>query len=299
MFRRQLLLYSVFLLAKVDAQPVTAFKLFNSGKTKRGPLLQGFDVLTTPGEDVVLKARLSRVVASGSSEPLRRKKIYFSIAGQRLGQALTSEAGIAGMKYSAPKVGDYRIGLSTSRRDATKITDSSLLVKVVEPRAFLLLVDVEKVLHESSSKRFPFIPNVELPAMPLAKETLNALAESRSLVFISSSDGSHIQKIKHWLALRQMSIAPVLCWDLPANSEKASIRKAEHIRALAATFPNILGGIGNRRADAVALNSNGLASYIIGSVPLDKSEIANLKVFVDWKGIMNSFKMRKRFNSFR
>ncbi|MDA0841110.1 MAG: hypothetical protein O3B01_26280 [Planctomycetota bacterium] len=289
MHRWNLLLCSVCSLAFVEAQPITAFKLFNRGNTKRGPLLQGFDVITTPGEDVFLKAMLSRVVASGSSEALSRKKIYFYLAGQRLGESLTSTAGIAGIKYSAPKVGDYRIGLSTSRRDATKITDSNLLVRVVEPRAFLLLVDIERVLHESSSVRFPFIPNAELPVMPQAVETLTALAESRSLVFVSSSGGGEIQKIKDWLALRQLPVAPVLCWDLPSNPEKASLLKAEHIRMLAGMFPNILGGIGNRRADAVALNSNGLASYIITRDPLDKSELANLKVFTGWDEVMTLF----------
>ncbi|MDP6117040.1 MAG: hypothetical protein QGG53_34690, partial [Planctomycetota bacterium] len=84
-------LCALFVLTTVDAQRITPFKLFKGGKSKGGTLLQGFDVITTPGEVVFLKAMLSRVVTSGRSEPLSRKKIYFSLAGQRLGQALTSE----------------------------------------------------------------------------------------------------------------------------------------------------------------------------------------------------------------
>ncbi|MDP6359490.1 MAG: hypothetical protein QF473_30495 [Planctomycetota bacterium] len=290
-------LCALFVLTSIDAQPITPFKLFKGGKSKGGTLLQGFDVITTPGEVVFLKAMLSRAVTSGRGEPLSRKKIYFSLAGQRLGQALTSETGIAGVKYTAPRAGDYRIGLTTSRRNATRITDASLLVRVIDSRAFVLMVDVEKVLHDSSSVRFPFVPNAELPSMPLAKETLGALAETRSLVYISSSDGSNIRKVKEWLALRRMPAAPVLCWDLPGSSEKASVRKTERIRALAGKFPNILGGIGNRRADAEALNKIGLAAYIISQTPIDKSELANLKVFTDWRGIMSRFSRSKRFKA--
>ena len=226
-------------------------------------VIQGIDVMATPREEVELVASLARYSGPGHHRPVAGRKVYFLIGDKRIGLAKTSDRGYAVIRYRTEDPGDLVIRLSTSRRSGNSRTQGRLFVRVQDRRFPVLLVDVEKTLHDLSSIRFPFTPNEGVSAAPGSVAALKALSRYRSVVYISSGGGSSAWKLREWLGLRGFPAGPILHWPLPGEPARAAQRKAELTRELKNTFANIIGAVANRAADAVACHQSEIACFLV------------------------------------
>lgn len=253
-----------------------------------GTILQGQDVLAVPEAEVSLVARIDRTGLDGVRYPVSDKTIHYSLEGKRLGEARTSQSGAAVLRYRVGGPGDYPIRLSLSRRERAGRGTSEILLRVAKAETELMVVDIEKTLHALSALRFPFTPNQDIPAMEGSVETLNTLALRRSLVYLSSGDPSSAWKVRGWLKLRGYPSAPVLYWSLPQEDQEASKRKTLLMKNFISQFPNLLAGIGNRRADAVACQENRMASFLI-TTEAELNLPTGTHVYASWRELGTLF----------
>lgn len=264
-----------------------------SKRAGTGVLLQGLDVLALPGEEVELVARLEKHLGPGHQRPIVDKKVLFFLDGKRLGYARTNDAGRAVLRYRTGQPGAYAIRATTSRRGTGTDRSSPILVKVVDRRTPVILTDIEMTLHNSSSLRFPFTPNKDLGPLPDSVDALRRFSELRCLVYLSSGDGSSAWKIRDWLDRQDYPPGPVLHLDLPADPEAAAKQKSEQIRHLSSRFSNIVAGIGNREADAVACQENRIASFLVTPDP-ETGYPTGTQVYASWKRLLGSVSSRWR-----
>jgi len=264
-----------------------------SKRAGTGVILQGLDVLALPGEEIELVARLGRHIGPGRRRPIAGKRVHFCLDGKRLGYAETNDAGRAVLRYRTGQPGAYAIRTSTSRRRAGASRSSQILLKVVDRRTPIVLTDIEMTLHNCSSLRFPFTPNKDLLPLPDSIDALRWFSELRCLVYLSSGDGSSAWKIRDWLRRQNYPSGPVLHLGLPADSDAAEKQKAEQIRQLCSRFSNIVAGIGNREADAVACRENGVVPFLVPP-ERETGRAAGTHVHPSWRALLRSASRRWR-----
>jgi hypothetical protein len=253
-------------------------------------VLQGPDILAVANEEVDLMARLEKQLDSGHREPVVGKKVHFWLGERRLGQARTGDSGLATVRFRAEEPGDHLVRLSLSRLGTGSVRSSAIFLRVIERPTPVILVDIEKTLHDHSSLRFPFIPNEKVVPLPDAAEVLKWLSDFRSIVYLSSGDGSAGWKVREWLDGHGFPGGPVFHWATAPEPETGARQKAEKLRLLASKFPNIVAGIGNRRADAAALQANSLDSFIVTQER--EGFPAGTHVYASWKDLRKSMSSR-------
>ena len=219
------------------------------------------------------------------------EQLEFSVAGKRVGTAMTGGDGRAFLEYTPRMRGNQVI---TARLVPSKRVESSEATATLacwERRRPILLVEAAALVEAPSAPSLPFPslplerarPTGLIPA-PDAADELKRLSEFfYNVVYLSSSDRQEIGKgedLRGWL--RQQRFPTGL--SLTVNpGETALSAKIEELRADG--WDNLKAGIGRTREFAEALTAHRMAVVIIPASSRDEEVPKKAFLAKDWKEV--------------
>lgn len=226
----------------------------------REAVLTTYDQVCLPGEPIELRAQLE----SGGwiRSDIEKEKIAFYRNGEKLGEALTADEGMAKIPYLADGDGFFQF---EARLESEKYFSktSPLLVRVAPPETKFLVVDIDNTLSDLSPILMIFYENANIPPLKGAPETLQELSREYTIVYLTGRDEVLSPKTKRWLAENRFPPGPVFFWDFTHTPTSKRKYKSEAIQTLGRKFQLIQIGIGNSVGDAFAYLTNGLQSFIL------------------------------------
>ncbi len=231
---------------------------------KKKAYLKGYDALALPGENAQLRAKAEKGKRLGLRPDLDDEVVEFLSDGKVLGSAETNDDGIAAIYHKFDKTGRYFVTVHMGAKSEYGAKEDTLLVEVCDPKARLLVCDIDHTVADVSATKFVFKKNEDVPALPGSPEALTRLSKHYTLVYITARDDAFLRKTKDWLALRKFPRGPVFFWDFGGSNLSHEKYKTREIAAIKKRFPNLAVGVGDKVSDANAYLANGLQAIIIG-----------------------------------
>lgn len=232
-------------------------------KEKPRAKLQGYDGITLPGEEVILKAKLEK--DDFFHRDLEDQKILFRRGQEVLGTAITGEQGIGRIAYRPEKEGTYRITVALDPRSPYQGDEAEIFLQVIPKDRKILICDVDHTVADISSLKFLITPNEEVEPLTGAPEALDRLSQTYQILYLTARDDAFMRKTKAWMEEKDLPRAPIFFWDYLGSVSQSHTRfKKEQIASFKEKWPNVAVGVGDREGDAKAYLENGLAAYILG-----------------------------------
>lgn len=246
------------------------------GGRARPVVFNSYDSLCPEGEKVTLQVQLVR-------DEFRRRgvancRVSFQWDNKTLGQAVTDERGRAALLWQAPKIGDYLISVSTAGNKPYTSAKDRLLCSVRPKGKRTLIVDIDNTL--AVTRDWYFIDDfTNAPIVPGAQESLTALSQRYSIVYLTARMLRHRRQTLQWLASRGFPRNPAVFLqldDYPSyNQEKY---KTESIARLRKKCSRFIAGVGDKESDGKAYLANEMRAIIID----DKEETGNFEYVSSW-----------------
>ena len=139
------------------------------------------------------------------------------------------------------------------------------LLAEVAPDREIFITDIDATISDASSARALVADNARIRPMAGSVEALRRIKERYQIVYVTARNFRYTAKTKGWLAMHHFPPAPLitrsaLWWRKPSRAYKR-----ETLAALAARWPNIRAGVGDRTGDVLAYASVGAAAFLIGA----------------------------------
>lgn len=148
------------------------------------------------------------------------------------------------------------------------------LLAEIPPDREIFVTDIDATISDASSARAILADNARIRPMAGSVEALRRLKDRFQLVYVTARNFRYTAKTKDWLAMHNFPAAPmitrsVLWWIQPARAYKR-----EALASLAARWPNIRAGVGDRTGDVLAYAAVGAAAFKIGASSAPDGAIA-------------------------
>lgn len=243
-----------------------------------GVLLYGRDVLTPPGREVALWARLRTPHAFRGIEKVT---VAFSRDGQAIGQAVTDKDGIAVLAWRPPGVGDYTIHAQPTalppdvdHEDVGAVkTSYKILVCVRSPQQQFLVTDLDGTLVEDG--RVAVLTQENPRRMPHSVEALQRLAEIYGIIYLTARPDELTRKTRHWLRANRYPPGILITCEHPRPNAECRF-KTQRLADLRRDFPALCAGVGDQASDVEAYLSNDMTPYLLQPAPKDKRDLREL-----------------------
>jgi hypothetical protein len=235
-----------------------------AAEDKDPALLQGYDALALPGEDVRLAAKLEKMGALRFRPDIEDEEVIFSLNGQALGSNRTDDDGVAAVFYAFKKPGRYTVRAALPGTSEYRADPAPVLVDVCDPKTRFLVCDIDHTIADISSLEFIVTDNKDVPALPGSVEALRRLARHYHIIYVTARDDAFMKKTRNWMALRRFPRGPVFFWDFLGAKLSHRKYKTRRLAAVKKRFPNLVAGVGDKVGDAEAYLANGLRAIIIG-----------------------------------
>ena len=240
-------------------------------KEKLAAKLQGYDAITLPGKEVILKAKLEK--DDLFKRDLEDQKVIFRIGAEVLGEAISGEQGIARISHTPAEAGKHEITVALHSDSPYQGDEGRILLLAIPEDRKILVSDIDHTVADISSLKFLTTRNEEVPTLPGAPEALTKLSEKYQVVYITARDDAFMRKTKKWLDIKKFPRAPVFFWDFLGSPSQSHTRyKSEQISEIKKTWKGVEVGVGDRRGDAVAYIENGIKAFIIGDEDAEDTE---------------------------
>jgi len=239
-------------------------------------LLLGYDVLTTPGRTVTLRARLQKGKLLRDQEG---EEIRFRLDGELRGRGRTDNGGFASVAFTPPRVGDYELQVewSPQGRGPSSAIRARLLVACRPADAPMVVTDIDRTL--AATRKRDFVGGEAMP-LPGAADAMKRIAKQRTVVYLTHRPDYLGRKTKQWLARHGFPRAPLFlsrARQFLLGSEKFKSRALSEIRK-DFTGPGI--GVGDKVSDARAYRTNGLKPVLILHIDAD-ADAGDLRELAD------------------
>ncbi len=232
---------------------------------KKSAKLQGYDVLTTEGKEVVLRAKLERQGALGINPDLNGHEIVFLFEGKELGRSKTIDDGTASFHWSIPesKIREWEFQVSLPEASRYESQETFLRVFLRDQKRPSLVIDLDGTICASSELEVGMKEASEIEAIEGAAAALQELSKSFYLIYLTARDDALINKTREWLDLRGFPHAPLLVRDIKLWNLSAEKYKTNRLLELKKEF-HLFAGVGDRKEDALAYMAAGMQAYLIG-----------------------------------
>ena len=237
--------------------------LASQEKEKPKAKLQGYDAISLPGQEVILKAKLEK--DDFFHTDLEDQKVIFRRGADVIGAAITGAQGIARVSYRPDKEGTHHIEVAIDPGSTYQAEAGTVLLQAVPKERPILICDVDHTVADISSLKFLITVNEDVQPLPGAPEALKSLAETYQILYLTARDDAFMRKTKEWMEMHGLPRAPIFFWDFLGSPSLSHARfKKDRLADLKAVWPNIEVGVGHKKKDALAYVANGLLAYIFG-----------------------------------
>ena len=267
-------------------------------------LLKAYDVLTLPGEQVQLSARLQ----SGTIQrDLSGRSIRISRNGWLAKRVITDDEGFGTATFTPRRPGDYVFSIEAEPAGlvSTPPEPVELLVACRSSAEPMVIVDLDKTLAYTKSWRF-FSQNPD--PMPGSVAVMRRLAKDYTVVYVTHRPQQYAHQTKMWLGRHGYPAGPLLMPEVVDFARGSRRYKTKELIKLKSKFPNIRIGIGDKISDTQAYHDSGLKSFLILQSqgcddPKDYLELAqeldrlqeDVQVVCDWSQIESAIYRGKSF----
>ena len=226
-------------------------------------LLYGYDVVTVPGREVDLRARIQKGTFLGDvvNEPMR-----FEHAGREIGTALTDDEGMASVRFTPMQPRDYVIDViyqpvadDEDEEDLQPIRTQLLVACRTSDQKFVV-VDLDKTLVESG---FHTVLAGDPKPMPGSVGVMRRLAKDFSIIYLTHRPDYLGGKSEAWLVDQGYPAGPMVVSNIGGLIEGNLAFKGQSLQNLKQDFRGLQIGIGDKISDVQAYTQNGLRGFLI------------------------------------
>lgn len=218
------------------------------------------DVLTRPGEPARLRARLQWAFplwpAIGVPEA-----------------TIAVEPGLRGRTDAGGWI-DLEAPPGRYTLCADRAEPINALVADVPADRELFVTDIDATISDASSARALVADNARLRPMADSVDVLRRLRDRFQIVYVTARNFRYTAKTKDWLAMHRFPTAPLITRDALWWRHPSRVYKRETMAALAARWPNIRAGVGDRDGDVLAYAAVGARAFRIGAATAPDGAIA-------------------------
>jgi hypothetical protein len=245
------------------------------GQDSKAAELWGRDVVSRPGREVKVHAKLERKGMLGINPDVEAEPLDFFLVAQdgvRLGEARflgtgeTDDDGDAELAWTPPTAGQYELEVRVRRGSTYVALPAAVCVAVPPPERPIVLVQVDGPVSSATNlQMFRGTANAEIPALDGASFALRTISQSYQIIYLTDLDEAFTTKFRDWMALREIPRAPVVFWELFGRSLSHDTYMGQVIPKLRRDLPQIAIGIGGQASDAQAFLSQGMAAILLTS----------------------------------
>jgi hypothetical protein len=222
-------------------------------------VLVGDDVLTPPGQDVRIEARLRK--ASTFDEP-SPQTVYFFLDANMYQAVRTDSEGNVAVHFRPPAPGDYWFRLRAYRRDDPngEPAEAEVLAACREPAAPLCIVDIDHTLSDAGSR---VVLLGEPNAIAGSVAALARVSGRYTVIYLTLRSDYLGRKTRLWLRRQGYPEGPILAAREPkqmfGDNQKYKEGMLEGIRR---QFNGPGYGIGDQASDVLAYVHAGLQGVL-------------------------------------
>lgn len=224
----------------------------------QGTLLQGLDVVLTPGQPVKLRMSLR---GGGTLGTLSDYTVLYYYNDQFIGSAKTNSAGLAVIEHTFPGPGLYTVTATLDRAEIGKaqMPTAELLVGLFPPEQPMMIIDLDKTLVASG---FDAVLMGEAEPFPHGQAVMEQLAGEYQVVYLTDRPDYLVRRSRQWLQEHRFPSGPLLTKSRESSLSSGQF-KSRRLGQLKESFPNIRFGVGNIISDAVVYHDNGLQPFLL------------------------------------
>jgi hypothetical protein len=217
-------------------------------------LITPYDLLLPAGATATLEIEVEHRWGLFIDPPLQGVEVEV----QGAGRARTGPGGIASVPLGVLPEGLHRFLVKAGRRPV------EALVRIVEPRTPLIIVDIDQTIADVTPQGFIFRKVQNVRPIRGSREALAELSLSMQILYLTARDHIFTRKTKLWLRCAEFPEAPVYLrkgtrfWS--ASPQEHKIERLKELRQL---FPNIRWGVGDRPGDAAAYGAHAIQPILL------------------------------------
>lgn len=249
------------------------------GEGAEGYIFFGCDVLTTPGRDVKLAARVKAYAPDADVKGITLS-FHRLEDKQCVGSARTDEDGYASIRVQPKGPGDYRFYVKVADvneetpRALLDLPPALVLAAVRNPRTRFVVVDLDRTLAASSFFRVVLWDGGR--PMPGSQRVMRRIAETYSVIYLTQRPNDLTRTSRLWLERQGYPDGVLLLGSARGLLGDAGKFKAERLRQVRKSFPNLRFGIGDKESDVQAYRDNGMKAIWIPKIKDKPRNLRNL-----------------------
>jgi hypothetical protein len=275
---------------------------------EKGIVFYAFDSLAYPGQPVNLCAKLQEVKMLS---PVSGVTVAFDGPSGRVGEAKTDGKGLACIRWTPPRPGDYNFTAKITKAPEDKsgllsgLTPASVLIAARQKDVPFVVIDLDRTVVNGNF--FVALMGGAKP-MPYSVRVTNKLAGRYGICYLTHRPDLLTDKSKSWLKGNGYPQGVVLVSEIKEAFADSGKYKTATLKMLTKAYPNTKIGIGDKISDARAYIANGMTAYLLPYVkdePEDMLKLAweirradtgeKLQVVSDWRQIEQGIFEGKRF----
>lgn len=218
------------------------------------------DTAALPGRETVFTAYLERPAMFGFGNDLERVPVQFWVGGRCIGEAKTKEGGLASHRWrlDSDEIRQFEVRASVDGQTL----EGRGAIFAWRPERPAIAVDVDHTISQTDVESL--IGDVDLSA-PIAgaRETLVALADEFSIVYVTARSRSFLDKTHAWLRQHGFPDGPVIPAPRVRDMIEREKYKRRRLAELQARWPNLRIGISNTEGDIEAYAINGMLPLLV------------------------------------
>jgi len=250
------------------------------------------DCIIVPGQPTVFQCSVALKLSLAWGEDKPGETVEFYYDGRLVGRAITDKNGTATLVANVTPGKAKTFKARVVRRAARDVWGEGR-VFYFDPHKTIIAVDMDETVSRTNYSDL-FIADLDRHSAPIegAAAVLTRLSKDYHIIYTSARPRFLNDKTREWLAEHGFPAGPV------ANALKfeACLAQAKYksgiCRALRARFPNLLIGIGDKRADEQAYGENNMLAIILERNK-NKPYGEHCVVFERWSEIERFFETQK------
>jgi hypothetical protein len=234
-----------------------------------GPVLSVNDAVVMGGVQAPLTAYLEQPVGLGFRNGLEEVPVQFSARNQPIGTGRTRDEGNASVVCTLPDPDCSQFEATVRLKGRTLRTSGKVFHW--DPSRTIIVVDIDETLSVTDYGDLLFSRH-DGGSRPIygARETMTALARDYHIAYVTARPRFMLERTRRWLREHGFPDGPVMVSESWAEWRSQTNFKRNTLARLRQQWPNLLIGIGDKRADVEAYTYNRMLALIVNEKDADR-----------------------------